>query len=191
VWNPEAVDQLLTDEHVNDLYDAEANETLWALADRLGSVTEMVDNYGGLRLHRAFDSYGNIVDETHYDAEGLEVTGYLDEAFAYTGRFFDSATGLQNNLNRWYDASIGKVAVRGSDWFRGRRCEFVSVRGEWTGECDGPLGIGSCHNRDRRWGQSDDHWRGNCCSGSSSYRRRRSSDCFTSCWLLRWELDRK
>jgi RHS repeat-associated protein len=34
--------------------------------------------------------------------------GYLDEAFAYTGRFFDQTTGLQNNLNRWYDASTGR-----------------------------------------------------------------------------------
>lgn len=32
----------------------------------------------------------------------------MDLAFAYTGRLLDSATGLQNNLNRWYDASIGR-----------------------------------------------------------------------------------
>jgi RHS repeat-associated protein len=112
LWNPAAVDQLLTDEQVVDLYNTEVNETLWALTDRLGSVTDMIDNFGGQRLHRSFDSFGNITYETHCDVEGLEVTvgwaGYLDEAFAYTGRFFDSATGLQNNLNRWYDASTGR-----------------------------------------------------------------------------------
>ena len=27
---------------------------------------------------------------------------------AYTGKAFDKATGLQNNLNRWYDASVGR-----------------------------------------------------------------------------------
>lgn len=32
----------------------------------------------------------------------------MDEAFAYTGRLLDQTTGLQNNLNRWYDASIGR-----------------------------------------------------------------------------------
>jgi RHS repeat-associated protein len=67
---------------------------------------------GCLLLHRVFDSFGNIVEETHYDADSFEVTegqtGYLDEAFAYTGRLFDLNTGLQNNLNRWYDASIGR-----------------------------------------------------------------------------------
>jgi RHS repeat-associated protein len=34
--------------------------------------------------------------------------GYVDEAFAYTGRLFDQTTGLQNNLNRWYDASVAR-----------------------------------------------------------------------------------
>ena len=72
----------------------------------------MVDSEARLRLHRTFDSFGNIVDETHYDADGEEVSegqmGYLDAAFAYTGRLFDQTTGLQNNLNRWYDASIGR-----------------------------------------------------------------------------------
>jgi RHS repeat-associated protein len=33
---------------------------------------------------------------------------YIDLAFAYTGRLLDKATGLQNNLNRWYDASVGR-----------------------------------------------------------------------------------
>jgi RHS repeat-associated protein len=59
-----------------------------------------------------FDSYGNNVSETHYDSGGdpvaLNDSGYLDEAFACTGRLFDKDTGLQNNLNRWYDSKIGR-----------------------------------------------------------------------------------
>ena len=110
LWGP-AVDQLLADEHVDDIYDAENNETLWALTDRQGSITDMVDDTGTLRLHRLFDAYGNIADETHYNSAGSPVTsgaGYLDEAFAYTGRLLDKDTGLQNNLNRWYDGSTGR-----------------------------------------------------------------------------------
>ena len=72
----------------------------------------MVDSNGELRVHRRFDGFGNIVDETHYDTGGDEVfwsdPGYVDEAFAFTGRWFDKATGLQNNLNRWYDPQIGR-----------------------------------------------------------------------------------
>ncbi len=105
LWGP-AVDQLLADENVVE------NETLWALTDRQGNVGLLADNNGVERIRRVFDSYGNILSETHYDEEGEEVSpldpGYLDEAFAYTGRLLDKDTGLQNNLNRWYDAAIGQ-----------------------------------------------------------------------------------
>jgi RHS repeat-associated protein len=59
-----------------------------------------------------FDGFGNITSETHYNSSGSTVTsgqtGYIDEAFAYTGRLFDKTTGLQNNLNRWYSPSVGR-----------------------------------------------------------------------------------
>jgi RHS repeat-associated protein len=32
----------------------------------------------------------------------------VDHLFGYTGRAYDEETGLQNNLNRWYDAASGK-----------------------------------------------------------------------------------
>jgi RHS repeat-associated protein len=31
-----------------------------------------------------------------------------DAAFAFTGRLFDATTGLQNNLHRWYDPTVGR-----------------------------------------------------------------------------------
>ena len=56
--------------------------------------------------------FGKVTSEDHYNASGSGVTsgqtGYIDEAFAFTGRWFDQATGLQNNTNRWYDPSIGR-----------------------------------------------------------------------------------
>ena len=111
LWG-DAVDQLLADEQV-DWGDSDADgEILWALTDRQGSVTDLVDNNGDLRIHRLFDGFGNIVGEQHYNTTGSAVTssqaGYVDEAFAYTGRLFDKDTGLQNNLNRWYDPAIGR-----------------------------------------------------------------------------------
>ncbi len=36
---------------------------------------------------------------------GLNSTEYV---FGFTGRMFDIATGLQNNLNRWYDPNVGR-----------------------------------------------------------------------------------
>jgi RHS repeat-associated protein len=49
--------------------------------------------------HRNYDSYGNLLSQTD-DA--------VDELFGFTGRLFDEATGLQNNLNRWYDPTVGR-----------------------------------------------------------------------------------
>jgi RHS repeat-associated protein len=111
LWGP-VVDQLLADEQVN-WSDGDADgETLWAVGDHLSSVRDVVDSNGDLRIHRAFDAFGHIEDEAHYDAAGQLVTagqaGYVDTSFAFTGRQFDPATGLQNNLNRWYDPSIGR-----------------------------------------------------------------------------------
>ncbi len=108
----DVVDQLLADEQVHDLGDAGENETLWALADHLGSVRQAVDSAGTARLERVFDAFGNIVAQTHYNASGAAVTagqaGYIDAAFAFTGRLFDATTGLQNNLHRWYDPTVGR-----------------------------------------------------------------------------------
>jgi RHS repeat-associated protein len=107
----DAVDQLFADEQVN-WSDSDADgEVLWAMTDNLGSVRDVIDSDGKLRIHRRFDAFGNTVDETHYDASGAVVTsgaGYVDEAFAFTGRLLDKDTRLQNNLNRWYDSQVGR-----------------------------------------------------------------------------------
>jgi RHS repeat-associated protein len=111
LWGPE-VDQLLAEEHVEDLFSAVDNETLWALTDQLGSVRDMVDSNGKHRLHREFDAFGDILDETYYNADGTVMQpgwfGFTTLAFAYTGRPMDETTGLQNNLHRWYDPSVGR-----------------------------------------------------------------------------------
>jgi RHS repeat-associated protein len=114
LWGP-AVDQLLAEEDVQSLFYGVGDNTLWALTDQLGSVRDMLDSDGNLRLHRAFDAFGNIDDETYYNADGSErepylygTFGYTAMVFAYTGRLLDETTGLQNNLNRWYDPATGR-----------------------------------------------------------------------------------
>ena len=49
--------------------------------------------------HLAYDAFGNVTSETN---------AAVDHLFGYTGRAFDETTGLQNNLHRWYDASVGR-----------------------------------------------------------------------------------
>ncbi len=49
--------------------------------------------------HRVYDSFGNLTSETN---------AAVDCLFGFTGRPLDATKGLQNNLNRWYDAGIGR-----------------------------------------------------------------------------------
>jgi RHS repeat-associated protein len=101
LWNPAAVDQLLADEKVTS---AVAGAVLWPLADHMGTIRDLASynsttNTTTIENHRVYDSFGNLVSETN---------AAVDELFGYTGRLFDEATGLQNNLNRWYDAKTGR-----------------------------------------------------------------------------------
>lgn len=90
LWG-DAVDQLFADEQVNwSDNSAPDGEVLWAMTDKLGSASDAIDSNADLRVHRRFDAFGGIVEETHYNASGTAVTagqtGYVDEAFAFTGR---------------------------------------------------------------------------------------------------------
>ena len=56
-------------------------------------------------MHLVCDSFGKLVSQTSPLAS-LGVAA-VDCLFGYTGKAFDRATGLQNNLNRWFDPSVG------------------------------------------------------------------------------------
>ena len=99
LWGPQ-VDQLLADEQVTST--SSAGNILWALSDNLGSVRDIADLSGGTTTvtnHRRFGAYGNLVSESN---------SAVDLVFAFTGKFADEVTGLQNNLNRWYDGKLGQ-----------------------------------------------------------------------------------
>ena len=48
--------------------------------------------------HISYDTFGNVTGHT----------AAVDHLFGYTGKLSDPATGLQNNLHRWYDAEVGR-----------------------------------------------------------------------------------
>jgi RHS repeat-associated protein len=94
-WLPGAVDQLMSDEQVSD-------KVVWTLGDNQGTIKDLAVMDSGVTSvvnHRVYDSYGNLVSQTN---------SAVDCLFGYTGRPLDSATGLQNNLNRWYDSKTGR-----------------------------------------------------------------------------------
>jgi len=90
LWGP-SVDQLLADE--NSLGDV-----LFPLANHQETVTDLVDATGAIVNHRVYNSFGERASETN---------AAVDHLFGFTGRPLDETTGLQNNLNRWYDAATG------------------------------------------------------------------------------------
>ncbi len=57
--------------------------------------------------HRVFSAYRQLLSQTNPSVVP-PTPATVDCLFAYTGRPLDQKTGLQNNLNRWYDATVGK-----------------------------------------------------------------------------------
>jgi RHS repeat-associated protein len=109
LWNSQAVDQLFADEQLSALQSGEGydqatpGQVVWALTDRENSVRDLATYSNGtttVQNHRIYDAYGNLTSQTANAA--------VDCIFGYTGRLFDANTGLQNNLNRWYDPAMGR-----------------------------------------------------------------------------------
>jgi RHS repeat-associated protein len=98
------VDEILASENA-------AGTILWGLADREGTIRDIVNNSTKtVTYHRTFDSYGNVKE---YDASNNLVTNgplAADFVFGYTGQAYDSATSLYDYWHRWYDPSVGRFA---------------------------------------------------------------------------------
>lgn len=97
LWS-DNVDELLANEQLS------GSNTLWGLADHLGSLRDIADLNEGTGVtsitnHRTFNSFGKLVSETN---------AAVDMLFAFTGKQFDEATSLQHNLFRWYDPALGQ-----------------------------------------------------------------------------------
>jgi RHS repeat-associated protein len=72
----------------------------WYLTDRLGSVRDLMDATQALRDHLDYDGYGNATESN---------SGFGDR-YKFTGREFDTDTGLGYYRQRAYDAKQGKFA---------------------------------------------------------------------------------
>jgi len=72
---------------------------IWYLTDNLGSVRQMTTTAGSVQDQLTYDSFGNILTETH------STNG---DRFKFTGREWDSALGLQFNRARYYNPADGR-----------------------------------------------------------------------------------
>jgi RHS repeat-associated protein len=71
----------------------------WYLPDRLGSLRDVTDATGAIQDHVIYDGFGNVVNESNPS---------FGDRYKYTGREFDSATGLQYNRAPYYDPTTGR-----------------------------------------------------------------------------------
>jgi RHS repeat-associated protein len=101
-----AVDQVLADETrwYDDYYNEEDAEVYWLLGDNQNTVRDVVAydyfDYHSVPIdHIRYDSFGNITSQTNAG---------IQPHFTYTGREFDSDTGLYYYRARWYDAVDGR-----------------------------------------------------------------------------------
>jgi len=85
LWTPNQQDKLLADTTTDGI--------LWSLTDHLGTIRDII---GSENAHLIYDAFGNLISGTN------------PLLFGYTGKAFDVSTNLQNNINRWYDATIGR-----------------------------------------------------------------------------------
>ncbi len=122
-----AVDEILADEQVG-------GELLWTLTDNLGTVRELVNNTSTVRNHIVYDTYGNVLSET---------AGGARSAIKFTGRYFDTETGLQWNLNRWYDPKTGRWMSQDPIGFESGDANLYRYVGNDPGNGVDPSGLAS------------------------------------------------
>ena len=135
LWTPNQQDKLLAD--------VTADNVLWTLTDHLGSIRDVV---GNSTTHLIYDAFGNLI------------SGTTPILFAYTGKAFDTSTSLQNNINRWYDSTVGRwlstdpIGFEGNDtnlyrYVENSCIQNLDIRGYYI------CSYGSIweHNRDKNW----------------------------------------
>src|SRR5262249_9321865 len=110
-WGP-AVDMLLAQEEVTDIYNAEGSPGVnlsWPLLDYQNSVVDGVGGMGsgvGQGIHVRYDAFGN---DLYVDGDGNPTDGNAFQSIGWTGKFHDpmsETSSLQWNGQRVYNATL-------------------------------------------------------------------------------------
>lgn len=126
-----AVDQILAQED-------SAGNVLWHLTDHLGTVRDLADNNGAVTSHITYDSFGSAIVESGQS---------LDTRYLFTGREFDSETGLYSYRTRYYDVALGRFLAEDTIGFAGEDLNlFRYVRNSPLDSAD-PFGLLSQEER--------------------------------------------
>ena len=130
LWS-DRTDELLAQESVTAL--ATPGEVVWPLTDHLNTVRDIIDSSGAQINHRTYTAFGELIHETEPAAASL--------AIGFTGRYYAEDMGLQNNLHRWYDASIGRWASEDPIGFAAGDANLYRYVGNAPENSTDPLGL--------------------------------------------------
>ena len=107
-----------------------AGSTFFYHQDGLGSVTGLTDSAGVMAKSYSYDAYGTIVDQT----------GTVEQPYTYTGREFDSESGLMYYRARYYDPRTGRFLQKDPIGFIGGINLYEYVKSQPTKRND-PFGL--------------------------------------------------
>ena len=91
------------------LAELRSGTTTYYQADGTKSITSLTDSASTIAATYAYDAFGNLSSST----------GSLTNPFRYTGREFDSETGLYYYRTRYYDSGIGRFESEDLIRFKG------------------------------------------------------------------------
>jgi RHS repeat-associated protein len=98
------------------LFDQKGTTVYATLTDHLGTVRDLVNTSGQVVNHLVYDAFGNRRSETNPQGGAVPFSPQV----GFAGQWFDSATGLQYNHHRWYDAGTGRWVSEDPIGFAGR-----------------------------------------------------------------------
>lgn len=113
------------------------------LSDGLGSVTALTDAAGDVVASYSYDSFGNIT----------EATGGVENPYTYTGREYDTESGLYYYRSRYYDPQAGRFIQEDPIHFLGGYNVYRYAANSPLNLYD-PFGLDSPHNNWLDWLQT-------------------------------------
>jgi RHS repeat-associated protein len=109
------------------------------LADHLGSTNGLAD------------ASGNLTASTNYDSFGNASNANFPTRYQFTGREYDSFTGLQYSRARWYDANLGRFISEDPIGFRGGDINLYGYVWNSPNSFTDPMGLDGWGNDTADW----------------------------------------
>jgi RHS repeat-associated protein len=107
------------------------SSTFFYHQDGLGTVTDLTDSAGVTAKSYSYDAYGSI----------LESPGSVEQPYTYTGREFDSESGLYYYRARYYDPGTGRFLQKDPLGFDGGDLNVYSYAGRSPLQFVDPFGL--------------------------------------------------